>query len=160
MSASALDALHRHPLWKYLCERSCNKPSDSTVTGMGELTGKWLITNAEYPKFLDLLNDYLFVKNLRALGFVEQPRVDKSKPFLLDFDFHYKKDKNLTRAFDESHLRAICKMVKDGIDHFIDISSLEKLRFFVCLRPQPYADKDKIKDGIHIMCPDLPFMND
>ena len=160
MSNSALDALYRHPLWKYLGERSCNKPSDATITGMGELNGKWLITNAEYPKFLDLLNDYLFIKKHRALGFVEQPRVDKSKPFLLDFDFHYKKDRNLTRAFDETHIIGICKKVKDAIYHFIDIGGFEKLRFFVTLRPQPYADKDKIKDGIHIMCPDLPFMND
>jgi len=57
MSNSALDALYRHPLWKFLGERSCNKSSDATITGMGELNGKWLITNAEYPKFLDLLND-------------------------------------------------------------------------------------------------------
>ena len=162
MATSTLDLFHQHGLWKFLCEHIAKKGEgkDATVTGMGELTGKWLVTDAEYPKFLDLLNDYLFVKNLRALGFVEQPRVDKSKPFLLDFDFHYKKDKNLTRAFDDTHLRAICKLVKDAIDHFIDISSFEKLRFCVTLRPQPYADRDKIKDGIHIMCPDLPFMND
>ena len=127
---------------------------------MGELTGRWHIPDSEYPQFLTLLNDYLFVKKHRPLGFVEQPRLNQPKPLLIDLDFHYPKTQALERRFTEDNIRDFCSKLAGAYSHFFDTNVYQSMRFFVTLRPQPYADKDKIKDGIHILCPDAPLSND
>lgn len=127
---------------------------------MGDINGRWLIPDEDYPQLLNHLHDYLFVQGHRALGFVEQPRSEKSKPLLQDLDFHYKKDRALVRQFNESHIKSFCKELKGAIEHFFEINVYEQLRFFVTLRPQPYDNKDKIKDGIHILCPEATLVDE
>jgi len=157
---ASLEAFNHHPLHRFLHEHPCARGREATITGMGELNGRWLIPDDDYPELLNHLHDYLFVKGHRALGFVEQPRLEKSKPLLQDLDFHYKKSNALTRQFDETHLRAFCNELKDAMQHFFDLSVYGQLRFFVALRPQPYDNKDKIKDGIHILCPEATINNE
>ena len=157
---TSLDAYQQHPLHRFLYEHECARPEDATTTGMGDIRGKWLIPDEEYQTLLNHLHDYLFVKGHRALGFVEQPRLNKSKPLLQDLDFDYSKSNALSRKFDETHLRAFCNELKNALDHFFDLSVYEQLRFFVTLRPQPYDNKDKIKDGIHILCPEFTLLDE
>ena len=157
---TTLQIFHSHPLWHFLEQHPCSNGKEATVTGMGELTGRWHIPDQDYPEFLTLVNDYLFVKKQRPLGFVEQPRANASKPLLIDLDFHYKKTQALERRFTEDDVREFCNRVAKAYEHFFDVNVYDTMRFFVTLRPQPYADKDKIKDGIHILCPDAPLLND
>jgi len=156
---TTLQTFHSHPLWHFLQEHSCGG-KESTITGMGELTGKWHIPDSEYPRFLDLMNDYLFVRKQRALGFVEQPRAYAPKPLLIDLDFHYDKNQALERRFTEDNILDFCNAVATTYEHFFEGNPKKTVRFFVTLRPQPYADKDKIKDGIHIFCPDIALNNE
>lgn len=156
---TTLQIFHSHPLWHFLEQHPCSG-REATITGMGELNGKWHIPDAEYPVFLDLLHDYLYVRKHRPLGFVEQPRLNAPKPLLIDLDFHYNKALALERRFTEENIREFCARVAQAYNHFFDMSVYDTLRFFVTLRPQPYADKDKIKDGIHILCPDAPLSNE
>jgi P4 family phage/plasmid primase-like protien len=156
---STLHIFHHHPLYTFLQERISNG-KEATVTGMGDITGRWHVPDTEYTQFLDLMNDYLFVQKNRALGFVEQPRLNASKPLLIDLDFHYKKNQAIERRFTEENIRDFCTRLGEAYHHFFDMSAYETLRFFVTLRPQPYDAKDKIKDGIHILCPDAPLTND
>jgi P4 family phage/plasmid primase-like protien len=157
---TTLQIFHQHPLWHFLEQHPCASGKDATITGMGELTGRWHIPDSEYPQFLTLLNDYLFIKKHRPLGFVEQPRLNQPKPLLIDLDFHYPKTQALERRFTEDNLRDFCAKLAGAYSHFFDTNVYQSMRFFVTLRPQPYADKDKIKDGIHILCPDAPLSND
>jgi P4 family phage/plasmid primase-like protien len=157
---STLQIFQSHPLFHFLHQHPCANGKDATITGMGELTGRWHIPDSDYPQFLDLLNDYLFVKKHRPLGFVEQPRLNQPKPLLIDLDFHYPKTQALERRFTEENIRDFCVRISQAYQHFFDISVYDTMRFFVTLRPQPYADKDKIKDGIHILCPDAPLSNE
>jgi P4 family phage/plasmid primase-like protien len=159
-SMTTLQIFQTHDLFHFLHQHPCANGKDATITGMGELTGRWHIPDSDYPKFLDLMNDYLFVKKHRPLGFVEQPRLNEPKPLLIDLDFHYPKTQALERRFTEENIRDFCVRVAQAYQHFFDISVYDTMRFFVTLRPQPYADKDKIKDGIHILCPDAPLSND
>lgn len=157
---TSLDKYYKHSLCGFLNERICPKGKEATVTGMGDLTGRWHIPDKDYSQFLDILNDYLFIQRNRALGFVEQPRANASKPLLIDLDFHYKKNQALERRFTEENIREFCNCIAQAYCHFFDMSVYESLRFFVTLRPEPYDAKDKIKDGIHILCPDAPLTND
>lgn len=131
-----------------------------SVTGMGELNGKWSVSDEDYPQFLDLLNDYLFVKKHRALGFVERPRTDVAKPYLIDLDFKYPENMSLTHSFTDEQIAEFCGVLQEGISHFFDVSDYQEISYFVMLRPTAYKDKGVLKDGIHIECPDFSLTND
>jgi hypothetical protein len=128
-----------------------------------ELTGKWLIEDKDYSRFLDLLHDYLFVKNARPLSLVEQPRLNSHKPLLLDLDFRYSSDTAINRTFSFDNIQAFCKDVVKGLEHFFGLEDYEDgVRFFITLRPAPYQEQGKKerKDGVHIECPDMCLAND
>lgn len=160
---SVLDKFHTHPLCDFLQSHKCaaGQGQDASLCGMGAIKGRWTIPDEEYPKFLDLLHDYLFVKKNRPLNLIEQPRLDMPKPLLLDLDFKFSVDSTLSHRFSNAHIRPFVLQIAAGIGEFMDITRYEALRFFVSLRPQAYADGKKyIKDGIHIQCPDIALTND
>jgi len=131
------------------------------MTSMGkELPGKWLISDEDYPRFLDLYHDYLFVKKNRSLNLVEQPRVNSPKPFLIDLDFRYSAGQALQRSFTMEQVHSFCKMLVSSLEHFFDLEQHPMLRFFVTLRPSPYNSAGTHKDGVHIMCPDISLSNE
>jgi hypothetical protein len=156
---NTLQSFYNHPLSEFLHRYQTNEKNPG-MTAMGELKGSWNVPEEEYPKFLDHLHDYLFVKNYRALGFVERPKPNASKPLLIDLDFHYEKQVALEHRFTEDNIRDFCVRLAEAYTHFFDTSVYESMRFFVTLRPQPYEDTTKIKDGIHILCPDAPLTNE
>ena len=127
---------------------------------MGQPKGRWLISDEDYPEFLDLLDDYLNVKKGRCLNFVEQPRLDQPKPLLIDLDFRFPVGSTLNHRFGETECREFVREVCRGLDTFFDTSRYSALRFFVSLRPTAYPDGNKsVKDGIHIQCPDIALSN-
>ena len=129
------------------------------MTSMGTRKGKWLISDTEYPRFLDLLHDYLFVKNGRPMAFVEQPRKGEPKPLLIDLDFKYNGETRLVRTFTLEQIRSFCQKLVTGLQIFFSVTD-EYLRFFVTLRPSPYTAGQAHKDGIHIMCPDIALTDE
>lgn len=135
---------------------------EASLCGMGEhFKGRWLIPDTEYPKFLDLLHNHLFIEKNRPLNLVEQPRLDQPKPILIDLDFKFPVDSTLTHRFTSKHIRSFVREVATAMGEFLDIDRYEALRFFVSLRPQAYADGKKyVKDGIHIQCPDISLTNE
>ena len=155
---SVIQAYRNHPIFTFLENRSGGQ--EVSVTGMGDLNGKWSVSDADYPQFLDLLNDYLFVKKHRALGFVERPRTDVAKPLLIDLDFKYPENMSLTHSFTDAQIEEFCHVLQEGISHFFDVSEYQEISYYVLLRPTAYKDKGVLKDGIHIECPDFSLTND
>jgi P4 family phage/plasmid primase-like protien len=157
---------HQHPLLEFLEARRIRagttaiKPS---VTGMGkQFQGKWFVSEEDYPCFLDNLHDYLVVKQKRPLNLVEQRRQDGMSPLLVDLDFRYSPDDALKRHFTDKNIRTFTRMYINTLTELYDVASsgLERLRFFVTLRPLPYEEFKPnypgkiLKDGVHIECPD------
>ncbi len=133
-----------------------------SFTGMGQIKGKFMVKDEEYPQFFDLLHEYLFTQQRRPLNLVEQRRCDGYSPILIDLDFKYPAERAIQRQFDMSHIHQFVQNYVENITHFYDLSEFDKpLRFFISLRPAPYEDKKNnatnrsIKDGVHIQCPDL-----
>jgi P4 family phage/plasmid primase-like protien len=160
---SVLDRFYAHPLSKFLNDHKCGQGhgQDASLCGMGALKGRWLVKDEEYPQFIDHLHDYLFVQKGRPLNLVEQPRLDSPKPLLIDLDFKFAVDTNLSHRFNQGHIRSFVRNITESMAAFMDLSAYEALRFFVSLRPQAYADGKKyIKDGIHIQCPDIALTNE
>ena len=156
----ATHAFDTHPLSRFLAQRYASDPKTATMTGMGERKGKWFITDADYPQFLDLYHDYLFVKKGRAMAFVEQPRKGEPKPLLIDLDFKYPSEASLVRTFTLDQIRNFCQMLVNGLQIFFGVTDYECLRFFVTLRPAPYSSGQVRKDGIHILCPDISLADE
>jgi len=160
---SVLDKYHGHPLKDFLNSHLCDQThgQDASLCGMGALKGKWLVPDAEYPKFLDLMHDYLFVQKGRPLNLIEQPRLNEPKPLLIDLDFKFPISDTLSHKFDARHISAFVRKVAEGLSVFTETERYSAIRFFVSQRPQAYADGKKyIKDGIHIQCPDLSLTNE
>ena len=153
----------RHELSRFLKDRVANSGDGkiATMTNMDKNRGgKWVIPDADYPKFLDLMNDYLFVKRGRPIAFVEQPRKGAAKPLLIDLDFQYPAEQSLVRTFTPEQIRSFCQLLVNGLQIFFGVTNYEFLRFFVTLRPGPYASGQTRKDGIHIMCPDITLLDE
>ncbi len=167
----SISSIHDHPLIAFLRERKVDgRTGRWNITGMGSTGGKWLVADDDYPRFLDLMHDFLFVKNYRPQNLVEQRRADGFSPLLIDLDFQYSPEHAIRRRFDKKNIKKFVRMYVDTLKEFYDISDLPTLRFFLCLRSQPYekkgggptaaggaagGPKKTLKDGVHIECPDL-----
>lgn len=156
---------HNHPydsheLSHFIQNHRATDPKTASMTGMGEKKGKWLISDDDYPRFLDLMHDYLFVKKGRTMAFVEQPRKGEPKPLLIDLDFQYPAGTGLVRTFTLEQIRSFCQMLVNGLHIFFGVTDFECLRFFVTLRPAPYSSGQVRKDGVHIMCPDIALADE
>jgi len=149
-----------HELSRFLARRWATDPKTATMTGMGEKKGKWFITDADYPQFMDLMHDYLFVKKGRTMAFVEQPKKGEPKPLLIDLDFKYPPEASLVRTFTLEQIRSFCQQLVNGLQIFFGATEFEYLRFFVTLRPAPYSSGQARKDGIHILCPDIALADE
>ena len=149
----------QHPLSKFLRARIATDPKTATMTCMAAGGGKWFITDQDYPEFIRLLHDYLFIKKNAPRAFVEQPRKGEPKPLLIDLDFRYSAEKSLTRTFSLEQIGAFCEQLVVGLNYFYKMEA-DELRFFVTLRPGPYRSGQAIKDGIHILCPDIALSNE
>ena len=157
--SSSLQNLNEHPLGQFLEVRRGTR-EEATLTGMDAKKGNFKVTDEEYPEFLDMLHDYLFVNSFSPMNLIEQPRDNASKPLLFDLDFKYPSIMNLERKFKSGHIREFVQFIVNGLKTFFDLSPYEELRFFICLRPGPYRSGQKIKDGIHIQCPDITLVNE
>ncbi len=141
--------------------RVIEKGDPCSFTGMGLIKGRFMVKDDEYPQFLDLLHEYLFIQQRRPLNLVEQRRCDLRTPILIDLDFKYPPERAIQRQFELSHIYQFIQEYVTNIAHFYDIEDYKPLRFFITLRPGPYEDKKNnainrsIKDGVHIECPDL-----
>ena len=156
-------ALSNHALGTFMLlhKRTKGKIGEEIAfTRMGErVGGSWCVADDDYPELLRLLHSYLFNKDHRPLGLVEQRRKDGKCPILIDLDFKYPFSGTLHRRFTPAATKKFVGLYVDSLREFFDLSSYEAIRFFVCLRPAPYEDKKAtsrgVKDGIHIECPDI-----
>jgi P4 family phage/plasmid primase-like protien len=157
-----METLHNHDLATFLSTHQVPKTARDIpicFTGLGVVKGRWTIENDEYPKFLDLLHDYLFVKKYSTINLVEQRLSDGRCPILIDLDFKFPVDAGLQRRFnEETAIKSFIREYVKVLNEFIDTSAYESLRFFTCLRPTPYKTggaSPAIKDGVHIISPDI-----
>jgi len=151
-----------HPLKAFIEEHRCPRGGggvNASMCGTEQVKGAFNVPDEKYDTLLDHMYDYLFVKNGRPINFVEQPMPNAPKPLLIDMDFKFPFDSNLTHQFQPSQVQAFVTRVVDGLKHFFTLPS-RPLRFFISSRPQAYRDKDRVKDGIHIQCPDMCIPNE
>jgi len=149
--------LQEGPLASFLRTHQAGRGAAISVTGMGAIQKSWTILDDDYPQFLDLLHDYLFVQNgglgFRPLNLVERRRPEGVMPGLIDLDFKYAIEGSMNRRFAINHVKSFITLYAQQLEALFDLSALNKpITFFVSLRPTPYECKKNkaIKDGLHI----------
>ena len=156
--------LRNHELFNFLSTHITTGKKDITLTGVKDsaLSGKWSIPDSDYKVFIDLLHDYLWVKGGSPINLIERPRKNESKPLMIDLDFHYSNQTNKIRKFEKEQISQFTKHIGETIKKFINLEEYELLRFFITMRPAPYPESKNqyVKDGIHILCPDIGLVND
>lgn len=160
MSLYSNDILKTHDLSKFLRDHESPKGGQVSLTAING--GRWDISDEEYPKFFDLLNDFLFVKKHAPLGLVEKRPTDGTTMILVDHDFRYPEGKVLDHDFNIDNIKTFIQSFTEAVDHFYNIN--KPVRFFIFLRPQAYIStkrqkdgttRKEIKDGSHIVSPDI-----
>jgi len=131
-----------------------NKSEKGSHTGVGKHQGKFLIDDQQKLKqFYNLMAKMM--QHSLDTHIIEQ-HTDIG-PFLVDIDMRLKIE-NKTRVYGYNFVKRICQAYTEQIIKYFDLNEQQRnalVRSFVFERPEPYEDKDKnrVKDGLHIMFP-------
>ena len=112
--------------------------------------GSYTISDDKYNKFLDLYHNSVFVNKNNA--YLTERHLDYS-PILIDLDFRFSPDKK-KRQYDDNFITTFLEIYLEYIEEIININNIE---LFILEKNKPKFVKDKnlVKDGIHIMIPDI-----
>lgn len=122
--------------------------------GPGGDVGSYLVEEAEYERFMELVHAHVFGNPCRASSLLERHR--EVGPILVDLDFRYESGGPLVRRFNSTHSKNFIAEYVAAMIYFSHIESLPRdLVFYEMLKPAPEADAGKHKDGVHIQCPTL-----
>ncbi len=138
-------------LFSFLMKHQIDKGSDHTHTSITKPSGAFYIPSDKMETFSNLYKNALIAGE--DLHLTEKHR--DISPFLIDFDFRWKINENedyLIRKFNDNDITTIIKSYANHIYEYIDVDTFD---IFVLLKSHPVLNKDVIKDGIHIIIPNI-----
>lgn len=140
-------------LLEFLNTRRVGKGGNWNVTGMANKEmGSFYVADGDYDEFLSLYYSHVFTKG-QSLTLLE--RHAQFSPVVIDLDFRYTNsvDGRLRRRFTMDDIRLFVTMYAAELLRITKIGG--KLRFFVMMKSSPSLDKGVVKDGVHIISPDV-----
>lgn len=75
-------------------------------------------------------------------------------PMVIDMDFRFDKACELKRQYTDGHTKKIVQIYMDIIQQYV-VTSPTGTDVYVMEKPAPVCDKDRIKDGLHIIIPSV-----
>lgn len=126
-----------------------------THTTFGLKSGSYSIPDKELPKLYDAIITNSYEHN-EYLTIVERPIFNTDgqcyKPIVIDIDFRFDLENN-KRQYTNNHIIAIVELFNNTIRKYLN--NVSDMKTYVFERPTPYKDKGNIKDGIHIIYPEI-----
>ena len=122
-----------------------------TSISRDDLSGSFNIPMSARGKLHDLLYNISMARPRPRVCLTEKP--SKLKPITVDIDFRFELERR-KRQYTDKHVEGIARLYNDAIIKYVDISP-EKVRCFVFEREKPRADKGNMKDGLHLMYPEI-----
>lgn len=127
-------------------------------------SGKWLVTPDVYPEFLKIVCKTLETEPKRQMHFMEKPS-EVANIVKLDIDMRFnateeeiKTRTGLKRRYTDEFVELLVTTLKENIEKIIEIK--ESFNIYVQEKKSPrITHENTIKDGIHIMIPDLIVNN-
>jgi len=142
------------------------KGKEFSNTSLGNPKTSVFIPEEEYEKFLDLYA--LAMTNGVELHYTEKPK--NISPIRVDMDFRFPIDENsydidnvnktkkIIRKYNSSHIDSIIRAYFEVINKILDIPDEHNI-VYVMEKPEPSEYRNKIKDGIHIVFPNILVSN-
>lgn len=144
-------------LIRFLNDHRVKKGEPYTHTGMGGSTaGSFNIPTSENDTLVKLVVDS-FCQGLYPT-LTEKPLPEK--PITIDIDLRYEFVDEVRRYHNQNIVKDIIKTYNEAIRKYVDIPTDFTLESYILERPSPYTDKGKIKDGLHIVYPDMVISTD
>jgi hypothetical protein len=138
-------------LLEFLNARRVTKGGEWNVTGMSKNDkGVYFVSDEDYDQFLSVYSTAVMKMGVSS-SLLE--RHTAFSPILIDLDFKYNYEKIKRRRFEIADIKRFIGLYAEVFHRFICISG--PLRFFVMLKSGPVVEKGLLKDGVHIVCPDV-----
>jgi P4 family phage/plasmid primase-like protien len=156
----------RDELTKFINRFKVDKGVAYTNTSIGYPKASIAIPDEEYENFLDLYGMALI--NGIDLHYTEKPT--NPSPFRVDLDFRFPLDETsyifdeesnknvLKRVYQQHHIHNIIEKYFETINKYIEVSQ-ECNVAYVMEKTVPSENRNKIKDGIHIVFPHIVVTN-
>lgn len=125
-----------------------NKGSDYTHTSIIKPSGSFYIPGDKLDDFYAVYG--VAMSSKADLYLTEKPR--EIMPILIDIDFRYPKDK-VVRRYTAENVKKIAEIYLKHIKTIVNTP--DKFSIYVMEKPAPVVDKDRVKDGIHIVIPEV-----
>jgi P4 family phage/plasmid primase-like protien len=135
-------------LMNFLLQFQVEKGSDFTHTSIIKPSGSFFIPIDNLDKFYDIYGDAFNKQS--DIYLTEKPR--DTIPILIDLDFRFSKD-DPSRKYTLSTIQDIVKLYIKHIKNVI--VTPDNFNIYVMEKPFPVINKDILKDGIHIVIPDI-----
>jgi P4 family phage/plasmid primase-like protien len=145
----------------YIQQFKVKKGCDFTHTSLDNPSGSFYIPSSKLDEFHDIYADAITDDNLYSM--TEKHTDNLYSPILIDFDFRYPKKDNLDengefkRLYDMQNILDAIKIYINSITKYIDFFDDNGSHIYVFNKKYPSIsnDPDIIKDGIHIVIPDI-----
>lgn len=136
-------------VFTFLQNRQIAKGSEHTHTSFIKPTGAFYLPVSIQDEFMEVYKRSY--KNGEELYVTEKHR--DQAPVLIDLDFRYDKQDPIKRLHTYDDIKIIIHTYLTVLDKYVSIP--EDVEIFVMEKPSPVLDKNLIKDGIHIVIPDI-----
>jgi|688.fasta_scaffold07965_18 P4 family phage/plasmid primase-like protien len=128
-----------------------------THTTFGYNSASYSIPDEKLQDLYKLLDEVVFNKKIK-FTLVERPKKTDDgicvKPMVIDLDFRFSMD-STKRQYSEKHIEIVVNLYNKAIKKYVDITDDLKLKAYIFERNKPYNDSGYMKDGIHIIYPEL-----
>jgi P4 family phage/plasmid primase-like protien len=136
----------------FLAKHKVLKGDDMSHTSMGYPSGSYYISYDNTPEFIKLYHEHLETGGNMHL-------TEKHKnisPVLIDLDFRYKKLSDaVDRVYTQEHLREFLTEYMKCLNEYVEMNDETTIYVLEKEKPTYDTDKDVVKDGIHIMIPNI-----
>jgi len=156
----------RDELTTFINKFKVEKGVPYTNTSLGYPKASIAIPDEEYEKFINLYGMALI--NGIDLHYTEKPR--NPSPFRIDLDFRFPLDENsyifdeennkkiLKRVYKQHHIDNIIQKYFQTINEYIDVPDECNIAY-IMEKALPSENRNKVKDGIHIVFPNIIVSN-
>jgi P4 family phage/plasmid primase-like protien len=127
------------------------KGSVSSHTSIGPPKRAYIVQSLNYDEFLDSYCDAL--ENGSVLYLTEKP--GRYFPVIVDLDFRFDPSNGEGRRFGDDFVEAFVKLYVAEIFRAFQLDASLPVHAYVMQRDEPYVSKDVVKDGLHIVFPDI-----
>jgi P4 family phage/plasmid primase-like protien len=136
---------------EYIDQHRVDKGSEFTHTSLSKPTCSFYVPADEmelfygmYSHAVDQRKDLYVTEKNRHIG-----------PILIDLDFRFKDSMNLSRRYSNTDIDDIIGLYVDTINEYLDLGPGQNITLYVMEKPAPILANGVVKDGLHIVIPNI-----